>query len=472
MRIAIVAPELVPFSKTGGLADVAGALPGAFAALGADVLTVSPLHRAVRKHRLERDPRRIRVPLGGSTVEGGVARAGNAWFLEQDEFFDREGLYGTAQGDYTDNAARFAFFCRGALELLVQLGAPDVVHVHDWQSGLVPIYLKTLYADRFPRTRSVLTIHNLAYQGLFWHWDMPLTGLDWKHFNWRELEFYGKLSFLKAGLVFADALTTVSPTYAREIQTEELGCGMDGVLRERAGRLQGILNGVDYAEWDPQIDRHLAAPYGPAAPAGKARCKAALQARCGLAARPETPLVGMIGRLTEQKGIDILLPALETLAAEDLQLVILGSGDKRYQEPVVKLGARFPGKISVNIAFDNSFAHQIEAGSDMFLMPSRYEPCGLNQIYSLKYGTVPVVRSTGGLADTVEDGATGFAFREYAPEALVGAVRRALAAYADRKAWRKMMLAGMALDFSWTASARRYLGLFESLVGAKPGGAP
>jgi starch synthase len=465
MRVAFVASEVAPFSKTGGLADVVGALPGALAALGAEVVTVTPLYRCVRRHRPEPTPHRVRVPLGDGAAEGRAFRSGNVYFLECDPFFDRDGLYGTPNGDYGDNAARFIFLARGALELLEQLGAPDVLHAHDWQAGLVPLYLKTLYAADFPRTRSVLTIHNLAYQGLFPPSEYPKTGLDGRHFTWKEVEFYGQVNFLKAGLVHADALTTVSPTYAREIQTPELGCGLDGVLRERSAALHGILNGADYSEWDPSRDPHLPARYSAQDLFGKALCKAALQKRCGLPARPEIPLAGMVTRLSEQKGIDLFLEAAEALAAEDLQIVLLGSGDRSYQEAVLRVSDRHRHRICAQVAFDNALAHLIEAGSDLYLMPSRYEPCGLNQIYSLRYGTVPVVRATGGLADTVIDGVTGFTFGPYTSAAFLQAVRRALRVYEDPPAWRRMMLEGMRQDFSWGASARRTMDLYRSLVG-------
>jgi starch synthase len=464
LKVAIVSSEAAPFSKTGGLGDVAGSLPRALSALGADVLTISPLHRSVRSHRPEPLDLRLEVPLGGEIQVGTVARSGPNYFIGHDAYFDRDGLYGTPEADYADNAARFIFFSRAALELLRVLGAPDVVHAHDWQAGLIPIYLRTLYAADFPRARSVLTIHNLAYQGTFWHWDMPLTGLDWSRFNWREMEFHGKINLLKAGIVHADAVTTVSPTYAREIQTPEHGWGLDGVLRDRAADLHGILNGADYGEWNPARDPHLAATYSPHSPAGKARCKAALQERCGLAPQPEAPLAGMVGRLAHQKGVDLFLAAADGLLAEGLQVVLLGAGERALQEAVLALARRAPGRFWCHVGFDNALAHQIEAGSDLFVMPSRFEPCGLNQIYSLKYGTVPVVRATGGLADTVEDGVTGFTFLPPTPEALSAAVRRAVSAFRDRPAWKQLMTEGMRRDFSWTASARRYLALYDSLV--------
>jgi starch synthase len=464
LRVAFVASEVAPFSKTGGLADVAGALPAALGRLGVDVSVVTPLHRSVRRHPLEETPYRVKASVGGALIGATVKRSGPVYFLEHDPFFDRAGLYGSASGDYQDNAARFVFFCRAALDLLRQLGEPDVVHAHDWQAGLVPLYLRTLHAAEFPRARSVFTVHNLAYQGCFWHWDMGLTGLDWSHFTWKGLEFHGKLCFLKAGLVAADALTTVSPTYAKEIQTPEQGCGLDGVLRDRSATLQGILNGADTREWDPARDPHLPARYGPRSLSGKAPCKAELQRRFGLDGEPDSPLCGVVVRLAEQKGIDLLLEVVDAVARDGAQVAVLGTGERRYEEALRAAADRHPGRVAVTLAFDDPLAHLVEAGSDLFLMPSRYEPCGLNQIYALRYGTVPVVRATGGLADTVEDGVTGFTFGPYAPGAFLEAIRRALALYRDAAAWRRMMAAGMARDFGWTASARRYLGLYEDLV--------
>ncbi len=464
MKVAIVAPEVAPFSKTGGLGDVAGALPGALAALGAEVLTISPLYRPVQKHAPESTPHQLQFSLGSLPSGVSVHRSGNHYFLEHRDYFDRDGLYGTSTGDFADNGARFLCLCRGALELLRALGAPDVIHAHDWQTGLIPMYVKTLYRDAFARTRTVFTIHNLAYQGVFGREMMPLTGLGWIHFNWKELEFHGNLNLMKAGLVYADALTTVSPGYAREIQTPEQGYGLEGVLRERSGALHGILNGIDTAEWDPSNDPHLAARYSAGAPAGKAACKAALQRRCGLPERPEVPLVGFVGRLSVQKGIDLLVGLLESMGGEDVHWVILGAGDEIYQKALRAAAVRRPDRVSAHVAFDAALAHQIEAGSDLFVMPSLYEPCGLNQLYSLRYGAVPVVRATGGLADTVHDGENGFTFGPYTVEAFAGALRRALEAFADRAVWRKVMAAGMSRDSSWEASARRYLWLYESLV--------
>jgi starch synthase len=462
MRVAGIASEIGPFSKTGGLGDVIGALPRALADLGVEMITISPLYRSVRQHPLERTSLRIEVPVGDLRISASVFRSGTSYFLDHPPFFDREGIYGTAHGDYPDNASRFVFLCRGALELLKILGPPDILHAHDWPAGLVAAYAKTLYQRDFARARVVFTIHNLAYRGLFGHWELPQTGLPWSQFHPRALEFYGHFSFLKAGLVYADLLTTVSPTYAREIQTPEYGCGLDGVLRERAPRLRGILNGVDYAEWDPERDPFLAAGYSARHLGGKAKCKEDLQRRLGLSPDPRVPLIGMVSRLSEQKGIDLAVEVIDALAERPSQFVLMGVGEAPLEQAVRAAAARHPGKVSARIDFDVPLSHQIEAGSDLYLMPSRYEPCGLNQIYSLRYGAVPVVRATGGLADTVRDGETGFSFKDFTKEACLRALERALGAFADPGAFGSIQQAGMRQDFGWEASARGYLELFQA----------
>jgi starch synthase len=477
MNVVMVASEVVPFSKTGGLADVVGTLPRALAAQGVTVSVVTPYYRQVRDadHPIEPLGKTLSVPLGGESRKTPVHLADvegvKVYFLENAEFYDRDDLYGTARGEYPDNAARFAFLARGALELW-RGSPPDILHAHDWQAGLLPALVRTTLHDFFPKTRTVMTIHNLAYQGLFNAREWPLTGLDSARFNWQELEFYGKINFLKGGIVFADAVTTVSPTYAREIQREEFGCGLDGVLRHRSSRLYGILNGVDYRQWDPKDDPLIPAPYTPRSLEGKSKAKDALQKKCGLPKGKSIPLVGMITRLAEQKGLDLFLNAAERLTKDEIQFVILGTGNPYYEEALRGLARRFPEHFSVTIGFDNALAHEIEAGADMFLMPSRYEPCGLNQIYSLRYGTIPLVRATGGLADTVVDvtteslhkgAATGFRFEEYSPDALYACIQRALSYYRDGAAWKKIVRAAMKQDFSWDRSAARYIELYRSL---------
>jgi starch synthase len=466
MRVAIVTPEVVPFSKTGGLADVTGALPGALRRLGVEVCVLSPLYGGVRRFPLEQLPNLLSVPMGsGRTAWGAVRRHGIFHFIEHDGFYQRPGLYGDGGRDYPDNLARFMFLQRAALEFLLQTGKRwDVVHVHDWQTALIPLHLKTWYHDAFPGVKSVLTIHNLAYQGRFWKEELPLTGFGWERFTARELEYHDDLNLLKGGLVHADALTTVSPTYAKEILTPAYGYGLDGILRDRAGALTGILNGLDGDEWDPSRDAHLPTKYTSKNLSGKAACKSDLQRRCGLPLRPEVPVLAVVGRLAEQKGVDLLLAAADGLDSREVQLVVLGTGERHLEDGVRWLGGRLGAKASIHVAFDNAFAHRIIAGADVLLVPSRYEPCGLTQIYALRYGTLPVVRSTGGLVDTVAHGVTGFRFDHATAEGLLWGVDQALAAYRAPARWVQLQRAGMAKDFSWEASAKEYLRVYEGLV--------
>ncbi|MCX7803602.1 MAG: glycogen synthase GlgA [Planctomycetota bacterium] len=481
MRIVMAASEVVPFAKTGGLADVVGALAPAVAALGHEVSIFMPYYREVKAayRQAVKSDLSVAVLLGEETVRGEIWRGEipgtgvKAFFLGCDRFFDREGLYGTAKGDFEDNASRFIFFSRGILEALRAMGIrPDVIHCNDWQTGLVPVYLRTIHGgDAFFRSSATLfTIHNMGYQGLFWHWDWPLLGIPWSHFNWKELEFHGKINFLKGGLVFSDLLNTVSPTYAREIQaSDEFGKGLQGVCRERAHDLFGVINGIDVRTWDPATDRHIPANYSAGRMAGKAACKAALQERFSLPAKKTVPLIGMIGRLDAQKGVDILLEAMPRLLGMDLQLVVLGTGKEEYEKKLKELSGA-GGKVGVHLGFDDPLAHLIEAGSDFFLMPSRYEPCGLNQLYSLRYGTIPIVRKTGGLADTVTDAteenvarglATGIVFESCSAEALTRAVERAIDLYGKKTVFGKVRRTGMAQDWSWDRSAKEYVRLYE-----------
>ena len=474
MRIVIGSAEVAPFAKTGGLADVAGTLPKHVGQLGHDVIVIMPLYRKVRQSGVKLQPTRLsfEVPIANRVVTGKLWRStlpGSdlpIYFVENNAYYDRDGLYGTGGGhdsDFADNSERFIFFTRAILEACEQLEfAPDVIHCNDWQTGLLPVYLKTIYRDRphLRDTATVYTVHNLAYQGMFWHWDMKLTGLDWYLFNWRQLEYYGNLNFMKGGIVFADVINTVSKQYAQEIQTQEYGVGLNDVLKERSADLYGIVNGVDCTVWNPELDEHIAARYGPNDLTGKARCKADLQEKCGLP-KSNAPLIGVVSRLDKQKGFDILGEAIEDIMKLELQMVLLGTGDPKYHTLFENMAERFPRKIAVKLAFNDPLAHQIEAGSDMFLMPSRYEPCGLNQLYSLKYGTVPVVRHTGGLADTIIDGTTGFSFEEYTPSALLAVIRRALKAYGEKATWGKLIRNCMKQDWSAERSAREYVELYE-----------
>ncbi len=379
--------------------------------------------------------------------------------------------------DHDDNCERFVFFERAVLETIRLLGLrPDVIHCNDWQTGLIPVYLKTLYrrVPELASAGSLLTIHNLAYLGLFWHWDMPLTGLDWTLFNHRALEFHGRLSFMKAGLVFADMLSTVSPTYAREIQTPALGCGLEGLLRERRADLRGIVNGIEPHIWSPTEEPMLARRYDSTSfRLGKAECKAWLQERAGLPRRPEIPLLAQIGRLDPQKGWDLLAAVADRLLDRDVQLVVLGTGHPKYHHLLEELARRHEGKLWAYLGFSDDLAHQIEAGADLFLMPSLFEPCGLNQLYSLAHGTVPLVRATGGLADTVVDldarsladgTANGFVFLEPTADALWQTIERALETWTDRDVWEQLIRHGMEADWSWDHSTREYVRLYEEIV--------
>lgn len=499
----LAASEVVGFAKTGGLADVAGALPPALARRGCQCAIILPLYRCTRQAANPPKPTDITftVPVGDKKIPGRLWRStlpGSdlpVYLVEQNDYFDRDdplykrGIYqflrtnGT-RGDYPDNCARFVFFCRAVLEAVRLLDYwPDVLHANDWQTGLLPVYLREVYSQhpnaalraKYRRVRTLFTVHNIAYQGAFWHWDMNLAGLDWKLFNKNQLEFYGHLNCLKAGLVFSDLINTVSPTYAREIQTPYYGCGLQGVLSERRHRLFGIVNGVDYQSWNSATDRYLPAHYSVEALApGKPQCKAALQERCGLPADPKAPLLGVVARLVEQKGIDLVVNAAPRLLDDGAQLVVLGEGDPQYHQMLSELRDRYPQRMSLTLGFSEAQAHQIEAGADLFLMPSLYEPSGLNQLYSMRYGTPPVVRATGGLADTVVDTtvatlangmATGFSFQAFTGNALLEATQRGIALYRGQTAtWQQILTTAMRADWSWDRSAAEYERLYELLL--------
>jgi len=479
MKILLASSEIVPFAKTGGLADVCGALPKALRRVGVEADCILPYYRAVDASRpaVRGTGEAIDVPVGhrqepGTVEEARTADGGSAFLVRNPRYFDREFLYGTKDGDYVDNCERFTFFCRGVMEWILASGRRyDVVHCNDWQTALIPVYAKTLYAGRepFAGAGTVYTVHNLGYQGLFWNHELPMTGLGWDIFTPQGLEFYGKINLMKGGLVYADILSTVSATYSREIQNKEYGHGLEGVLYERRDDLYGIVNGIDYDEWNPATDRWIAANYSAADLSGKKACRDDLLATFGLAATDE-PVLGIIGRLTGQKGFDLLGEIGEWLATQPLRLVILGAGERKYEDAIRELSEAHPDRIALRIAYDDVLAHKIEAGADIYLMPSRYEPCGLNQIYSLIYGTVPVVRDTGGLADTVVDAdrspgeGTGFAFHEYDAGELKNAISRAVAAFGDRTRWGAIVRRGMARDFSWEASAREYVVLYEKAL--------
>jgi starch synthase len=495
LRILFAASEVAGFAKTGGLADVVGALPPALARRGNLTAVVMPLYRAVRRAGVPIDRTGIvlPVPMGDRVLACRVYRSHlpktnvPVFLIEHAPYFERDdpaagrGLYqfqsGDGKADYWDNGERFVFFSRAVLELIPHLGfPPDVLHANDWQTGLVPVYLTELYRTHpgYQRVRSVFTVHNLAYQGSFPRDLMSYTGLPERLYNPSQLEHYG-FNFLKSGIVYADAVSTVSPTYAREIQTAEFGCGLEGLLNTVHGKLSGIVNGCDYEHWNPATDRHIVAPYGPETVfERKPQCKADLQARFRLTADAAAPVLGVVARLVGQKGIDIILAAAPGFLDLGCQIVVLGDGDAAFHTQLQALRDRYPDRVGLYLGFSDALAHAIEAGSDLFLMPSRYEPCGLNQLYSLKYGTPPVVRMTGGLADTVvnttlenlADGrATGFTFGDYSAHALYETVRWALTLYRDRpREFRQVVRTAMAQDWSWDRSAEAYEKLYFKVI--------
>ncbi len=481
MQIAFAASECTPFSKTGGLADVVGSLPQALAQLGHSVTVYVPRYRSTKLDKPKKVISSITVPFDDryrfcSVLDGGVRSGVQFYFIDYPPFFDREALYGTPLGDYHDNAERFDLFCRAVLESAKILGAPDLFHCHDWQTALIPILLKTIYHEdpAYAHTPCVFTIHNLGYQGLFPPEVLPLLMLPWDLFTMAKLEFYGKVNFLKGAIDAADFLTTVSRKYAQEIQTAEYGFGLEGVLRARAATLAGILNGVDYSEWNPATDNMIAANYSADDLSGKAKCKQDLLKEFALAHDTQLPVIGIVSRFAGQKGFDLIQHVADRMAREEMIVVALGTGDREYEDMFRRLHKQYPQKFAVKIEFNNRLAHMIEAGADMFLMPSKYEPAGLNQLYSLKYGTVPIVRATGGLDDTIEQydpatgKGTGFKFKEYSGEALLDTVKAAVLAFRDTTKWQKLMHNGMVQDYSWSSAAREYVKVYERAKQARP----
>lgn len=484
LHILFVSSEVTPYAKTGGLADVSASLPAALADMDYRVTVVMPFYRSVQKgsFSLRRFGDSLSVPHGGGWVKDDIYCLDQKpnltiCFIKNDDFFDRDMLYGTPKGDYPDNADRFIYFSRAVLELTKLTGfRPDIIHCNDWQTGLIPVYLKTLYKDDpfFTQTRSLFTIHNLAYQGVFPKEYLGVSGLPGAVFTIDGVEYYDQMNFMKGGIVFSDLITTVSGKYAEEIQTPEFGHGLEGVLRNRRRYLHGVLNGVEDKDWNPRTDALIAARYDTRNITGKSACRRDLLSLYRLKAGKRVPIIGMISRLASQKGFDILLDALEELCSMDLRLVLLGTGDETYERQFTKAASKYRKRMGIKIAFDNVLAHKIEAGSDMFLMPSRYEPCGLNQMYSLKYGSIPIVRATGGLDDTITDfdpesrRGNGFKFVEYTALALVAAVKKALDVYQDRDLWFNLMKNAMESDFSWKRSAGRYAELYQQAVSRPP----
>ncbi|HEY6388037.1 MAG TPA: glycogen synthase GlgA [Candidatus Acidoferrum sp.] len=476
MRILFVASEGLPFSKTGGLADVVEALPKALAAQGHEVAVVLPRYRGTKASAVVMPSltipmaNRLRFPavLGGTVISGV-----RYFFVDDPEYFDRNGIYGTSAGDFPDNAERYSEFCRAAIEIVKHVWPADVIHCHDWQAALVPVLLRTSYGDD-PLVKdipAVFTIHNMGYHGLFKPDVLERAGIPLAVYHPAGMEFYGNVNFLKGGLIYSDYLTTVSRRYALEIQTPEYGYGLDGVVRSRADRMVGVLNGVDYSAWSPDRDKFIPMKYSPKDMSGKHVCKQALLELFGIALEHAArPVIGIVSRFADQKGFDLIAEKALELMREDVSLVVLGSGERKYEELFQAMANTFPGRVGVKITYDNEIAHKIEAGADMFLMPSRYEPCGLNQIYSLKYGTVPIVRATGGLDDTVEPfdlehgTGTGFKFAEYSGAAMIYAIRQALHHCTDERIWRRIQLNGMAKDFSWKGPAAEYAKVYEAAM--------
>ena len=461
MKILYASSEVVPYAKTGGLADVAGALPKALAELGHEVVVVMPKYRMVdeKKFGLERLNDvifRAKMPKSQVTV----------YFIDNPKYFDREGLYQEKGIDYPDNCERFSFFCRKVLEFLPKVSFfPDIIHCNDWQTALIIAYVKKLY--NWSKTATVYTIHNMGYHGSFPKEQLPLTGFSWEMLTPETLEFWGNIALTKAGFVFADIINTVSETYAQEIQTDEMGFGLAGLLRSRTRDVSGIINGIDYEVWNPETDPQIVRKYGAKSIPLKYENKKALQRANRLPEKEEIPLIGMITRLADQKGFDILAGAMEKIMHLKCQMVILGTGEPKYHELLLAEKKKYPQHIGVNLGFDAALAQLIYAGSDMFLMPSRYEPCGLGQLISFKYGTIPIVRKTGGLADTVHDfnpktgKGDGFVFEEYSSAALLDAIKRAVAAYKKKRSWLGLMEKVMCYDYSWATSARKYGDLYK-----------
>ncbi len=477
LKILLVASEVYPYAKTGGLADIAGSLPKALKQLGHDIRVIMPKHKCVVKCPLGMRPMGldVTIPIGG-TRKKGFLYTGHLngeipiYFVGNEAYFSRDPIYGTRHGDYLDNAERFIFFCRSVLEVCKSVEfQPDVIHCNDWQTGLIPTYLKTIYSkDKwFQNTRTIFSIHNLGYQGNFPSYELKTAGLPFSIFTPQGVEFYNHFSFLKSALVDADLLTTVSPTYAKEIQTKAFGFKMDGVLRMRSKDLFGILNGVDYQEWNPEADPSVAKNYSSKNRSGKLACKRKLADLFSLKIKDDTPLFSMVTRLSSQKGVDLVIEILDELLGEDAAFVLLGSGDSMYENYFLKMNHLRPDRVGVHIGFDEKLAHQILAGSDFLMMPSQYEPCGLTQMYALKYGAVPIVRSVGGLADSIKEfnrktmKGTGFKFKPFTPDHLYQAVQKAMSVYRKKNQWQTLTANDMTADFGWDRAAKKYCQLYR-----------
>ncbi|NQT75286.1 MAG: glycogen synthase GlgA [Candidatus Omnitrophica bacterium] len=480
MKILFISSEVYPFAKTGGLADVVGTLPEALAKRGHRCSIILPFYKCVREGgfspELFKKDLLIEVGRRKETFDLYSLRRGNVdvYFVEKDEYYKRDHLYGTPQGDYADNALRFGFFAKAVIAAIPRIGQQDILHCNDWQSALIPFYIRFFHkaAPEFNSLKTLFTIHNMAYQGLFGREVMASLNIPKKLFTPEVLEFYGRVNFMKSGIIYSDAVSTVSEGYGREILTQEFGCGLDGLLRTREKDIYGIVNGVDYSIWNPATDKFIAARYSEKALGGKRECKKDVLKEFGIKYNPDAdrPLVGMITRLAEQKGIDLVAEGMDEMLKLGIDFVLLGFGDEKYNNIFRGLAERYKGRMGARIAFNNALAHKIEAGSDMFLIPSRYEPCGLNQMYSLKYATVPVVRAVGGLDDTVEDfdpsvkKGNGFKFKDATADALLAAVKRAVGIYKDKEQWNTLLHNGLSCDYSWAFSAEKYEDLYNKLL--------
>jgi len=481
MRILVVSSEVAPLAKTGGLADMTGSLSAALSRQGHEVVIAVPYYQQIRALGLTTFPvlEDIMADFGGRSVKASVLKSVlpktdvTVYLVDCPEFFDRPGLYQEDGNDYGDNLERFALFCQAILATLKrEYWQPHVIHCNDWQTALIPIYLRTWYReDPFYNPIKVLyTIHNLAYQGIFPKEKLLELHLPWYLYHIDGIEFYERISLMKGGIVCSDRISTVSPRYAAEIRTKELGCGLEGVLNKRKKVLVGILNGMDYSVWSPDQDGCIAATYSARDLSGKVRCKAALQKENGLVIDPSMPVLGMISRLDEQKGLDILAEVFPELMARKVQVVLLGTGQPKYHKTFGEFARKYEGKAGIHLTFDNDMAHRIEAGADLFLMPSHYEPCGHNQMYSLRYGTIPVVRATGGLADTVTEYSpetgegNGFVFINHKGNEFLAAIEKGLAMFQKKETWDSLMKKAMKMDFSWNVSARSYGQLYEEMV--------
>ena len=465
MNILFVSSEVFPFAKTGGLADVAGALPDALTKNGHACSVILPLYKCVRDNGFSPEVFKEEKDFNLLFLKHGNV---NIYFIEKDEYYNRDHLYGTPEGDYPDNALRFGFFARSVVASIPHIGKFDILHCNDWQSALIPLYIRLFHKKdtTFDKSKIIFTIHNMAYQGLFGKEFMASLGLSPGLFTPDRLEFWGRLNFMKAGIIYSDAITTVSKGYAREILTEGFGCGLDGLLRTRERDLYGIVNGVDYSVWNPATDKFIARQYSGENLQGKTECKKDVLKEFGIKYDSDRPLIGMITRLAEQKGIDIVADSMEEMLGLGIDFVLLGFGDEKYNNIFRNLVKKYNGHVGAKIDFDNVLAHKIEAESDMFLMPSRYEPCGLNQLYSFKYATVPVVRAVGGLDDTVEDfnpaakTGTGFKFKDANRESLLAAVKNAVSIFKDEVVWNALQQNCLSCDYSWFSSAKKYEDLY------------